>query len=59
MPAAKASYCAGQQDPKLFWAMHDWLFANQATWSEAADAADQFRKQALPWAPMAPSMTPV
>jgi protein-disulfide isomerase len=47
MPAAKASYCAGQQDPKFFWAMHEWLFANQATWSEAADAADQFRKQAV------------
>ena len=27
--------------------MHEWLFANQATWSEAADAADQFRKQAV------------
>jgi len=47
MPAAKAGYCAGQQDPKFFWAMHEWLFANQATWSEAADAADQFRKQAV------------
>ncbi len=47
MPAATASYCAGQQDPQLFWDMHEWLFANQATWSEAADAADQFRKQAL------------
>ena len=32
---------------KFFWDMHDWLFANQATWSEATDAADQFRKQAL------------
>ena len=47
LPSAKASYCAGQQDPKLFWDLHDWLFANQATWSEAADAADQFRKQAV------------
>lgn len=47
MPAAKASYCAGQQDPKYFWAMHEWLFANQATWSEAQDAPAQFRKEAV------------
>lgn len=47
MPAAKASYCAGQQGPELFWQMHDWLFANQNTWGSAQDAADQFRKQAL------------
>ncbi len=26
--AAKAALCAGDQDPKLFWAMHDWLFEN-------------------------------
>jgi protein-disulfide isomerase len=45
--AAKAAICAGEQDPKLFWEMHDWLFANQATWGSAQDAADQFRKQAL------------
>ena len=45
--AAKAAICAGEQDPKLFWEMHDWLFANQATWSSAQDAADQFRKQAV------------
>ena len=45
--AAKAAICAGEQDPKLFWEMHDWLFANQATWQDAPDAADQFRKQAL------------
>ena len=47
LPAAKAAYCAGQQDPKLFWGMHDWLFANQATWSSAPDALDQIRKQAV------------
>ena len=47
VPAAKAAYCAGQQDPKLFWAMHDWLFETQNTWTGANDAADQFRKQAL------------
>ncbi len=47
MPAAKASYCAGQQDPKLFWALHDWLFAQQTTWGSAAGAADLFRQQAL------------
>jgi len=49
-PAAhKAAYCAGQQDPKLFWAMHDWLFPNQQGWqSSSADvAARQFRDQAL------------
>jgi len=45
--AAKAAICAGEQDPKLFLEMHDWLFANQATWSSAQDAADQFRKQAV------------
>ncbi|MGQ9490017.1 MAG: thioredoxin domain-containing protein [Anaerolineae bacterium] len=47
IPAAKAAYCAGQQGPKLFWALHDWLFANQNTWGSARDAADQFRRQAL------------
>lgn len=47
VPAAKAAYCAGQQDPKLFWDMHDWLFINQNTWAGAQDAAEQFRKQAL------------
>ena len=48
-PASKAAYCAGQQDPKLFWALHDWLFANQSAWSGAgvAAAADQFRQQAV------------
>ncbi len=45
--AAKAAICAGEQDAKLFWDMHDWLYANQATWQDAQDAADQFRKQAL------------
>lgn len=45
--AAKAAICAGEQDPKLFWEMHDWLFASQTAWSSAQDAADQFRKQAL------------
>ena len=27
--------------------MHDWLFANQNTWANARNAADQFRKQAV------------
>ncbi len=45
--AAKAAICAGEQDPKLFWEMHDWLFTSQATWSSAQDAAGQFRQQAL------------
>lgn len=47
LPAAKASYCAGQQDPKYFWNLHDWLFANQSTWASAQDAPAQFRKQAI------------
>ena len=45
--AAKAAFCAGDQDPKLFWEMHDWLFENQATWQGAQDAGEQFRKQAV------------
>jgi protein-disulfide isomerase len=47
VPAAKAAYCAGQQAPKHFWALHDWLFANQNVWANARDAADQFRTQAV------------
>ncbi|MCX7671571.1 MAG: DsbA family protein, partial [Anaerolineae bacterium] len=47
LPAARAAYCAGQQAPAYFWDMHDWLFANQSLWSNAADAAAQFRKAAL------------
>jgi protein-disulfide isomerase len=47
MPASKASYCAGQQAPKYFWGMHEWIFANQAAWSNAADAPAQFRAAAL------------
>ncbi len=47
MPAAKSALCAGQQEPSLFWAMHDWLFTNQSTWSSVQDAAVEFRTQAL------------
>lgn len=47
IPASKAAYCAGQQDPTLFWALHDWLFTNLNAWSSARNAADQFRQQAL------------
>jgi protein-disulfide isomerase len=47
MPAAKAALCAGQQKPALFWAIHDWLFTNQSTWSSVQDAAAEFRKQAV------------
>jgi protein-disulfide isomerase len=47
MPAAKAAYCAGQQAPRLFWELHDWLFANQNAWSGVQNAADSFRKQAI------------
>lgn len=47
MPASKATYCAGQQNPQYFWKLHDWVFQNQQGWSEAQDAAAQFRTQAL------------
>jgi protein-disulfide isomerase len=47
VPSAVAAYCAGQQDPALFWKMHDWLFANQSVWSSGQDAPAQFREQAL------------
>lgn len=47
LPAAQAAYCAGKQDPALFWKMHDWLFETQDTWAGAADAAGQFRDQAI------------
>ena len=47
IPAAQSAYCAGQQDPKYFWGMHDWLFANQDMWASAQDAPAQFRKQAV------------
>jgi protein-disulfide isomerase len=47
-PAASlAAICAGDQDPQLFWDMHDWLFQNQQTWQDARDAAAQFRTQAV------------
>ncbi len=47
IPAAKAAYCAGQQGPQYFWDLHDWIFANQATWASAKNAAEQFRQQAV------------
>ena len=49
VPAAKAAYCAGQQNPKQFWDMHDWLFANQNTLGQRQrqGCGDQFRKQAV------------
>lgn len=47
-PAASlAAICAGDQDPQLFWEMHDWLFQNQQTWQDARDATAQFRAQAV------------
>ena len=45
--AAYAALCAGDQDSKLFWEMHDWLFQNQGTWQGAQDAATIFRTQAV------------
>ncbi len=47
LPAARAAYCAGQQAPQWFWAMHDWLFANQNAWANAGKATEPFRRQAL------------
>lgn len=47
VPAAKAAWCAGQQDAKHFWTMHDWLFVNQSAWESAGNAAEQFRQQAI------------
>ncbi len=47
LAAAKATYCAGQQAPELFWKLHDWVFANQQTWAQAQDAPNQFRSQAV------------
>ncbi len=47
LPASKAAYCAGQQAPRFFWAMHQWLFANQTSWSNATDAPSRFRQAAL------------
>ncbi len=47
MPAAKAAYCAGQEDPELFWGMHGWLFANQSSWSSSSDPSEQLRQAAL------------
>lgn len=44
--AAYAAICAGDQDPKLFWELHDWLFQNQGIWQDAQDPATIFRTQA-------------
>jgi protein-disulfide isomerase len=33
MAAANAAHCAGEQSAAAYWAMHDWLFMNPATWS--------------------------
>ena len=47
MTASIAAYCAGQQDPELFWQMSHWIFENQQAWSQTEDAAIRFRAQAL------------
>ncbi|MEJ5200394.1 MAG: DsbA family protein [Anaerolineae bacterium] len=59
LPAARAAYCAGQQAPKWFWAMHDWLFANQNGWANARNAAEQFPRRRSRSAWMAASTMPV
>ena len=38
--ASRAGRCANEQNQ--FWAYHDVVFANQATWSESTNAADRF-----------------
>ena len=45
--AARAALCAGNQDPKLFWELHDWLFENQGAWQGEKDPTGQFRTQAV------------
>ncbi len=45
--AARAAEAAGLQGDQKYWAMHDKLYANQATWSESNDAKklyDQYAK---------------
>ena len=42
--ASEAAICAGQQGQ--YWEMNEYLFANQAEWSQAADPAAQFRAYA-------------
>jgi protein-disulfide isomerase len=37
--ATEAAYCAGDQDPARFWAMHNLLFEQQAELWAASDAA--------------------
>lgn len=44
VPAALAARCAGEQG--RFWAMHDLLFANQATWAPKEDARGDFEEMA-------------
>jgi protein-disulfide isomerase len=43
--AAVAAECAGEQD--AFWRMHDWLFQEQETWSQAVDVAQALKAQAV------------
>lgn len=40
IPAAIAARCTG--DPKLFWEMHNLIFANQAQWENLGDPTQQF-----------------
>lgn len=39
VPAALAARCAGAQDPKQFWRMHDVLFHRQGEWGSDANPA--------------------
>ncbi len=44
LPGAIAAGCAAEQNQ--FWAMHDKLFSNQGTWSEASDPTPYFYQYA-------------
>jgi protein-disulfide isomerase len=44
--ATEAAYCAGEQNPALFWEMHDLLFSRQAEFWSAQDKAAEAEKYA-------------
>jgi protein-disulfide isomerase len=46
--AALAARCVGKElGASKYWAMHDWLFANQQTWSGSQDPLALFKAQAV------------
>jgi protein-disulfide isomerase len=44
--ATEAAYCAGEQNPALFWEMHDVLFSRQAEFWTAQDKVAEVQKYA-------------